>query len=280
MPNLIPQDQQGAAVLEKVVVEGDLSRLSPAERMAYYRSVCESLGLNPITRPFEYVLLQGKLTLYARKDAAEQLRAIRGISVTITDRQRIEDVYIVTARATDKAGRVDESTGAVPIGGLKGADLANAFMKAETKSKRRVTLSIAGLGFLDETELETIKDARPLSEADLSEYRPPTAPAPKSYSAGDTLADMRTTNAGLMTEMQRRGMLPQEPEPEPVEAPAFEIVPTVEELMGLATKKGVFLKKLMQDLLGRDRFDQLTDGDRITLYNEMQDYPDKPAGKR
>jgi hypothetical protein len=36
---------------------------------------------------------------------------------------------------------------------------ANAIMKAETKSKRRATLSICGLGFLDETEIETIRDA-------------------------------------------------------------------------------------------------------------------------
>ena len=31
-------------------------------------------------------------------------------------------------------------------------------MKAETKSKRRVTLSICGLGFLDESEIDTIPD--------------------------------------------------------------------------------------------------------------------------
>jgi hypothetical protein len=41
---------------------------------------------------------------------------------------------------------------AVAIGALKGDALANAPMKAETKSKRRVTLSLAGLGWLDETE--------------------------------------------------------------------------------------------------------------------------------
>jgi hypothetical protein len=44
----------------------------------------------------------------------------------------------------------------VPIGSLKGDSLCNALMKGETKAKRRVTLSIAGLGWLDETELETI----------------------------------------------------------------------------------------------------------------------------
>jgi hypothetical protein len=53
-------------------------------------------------------------------------------------------------------GRTDESTGAVPIKGVHGEALANAFLKAETKAKRRVTLSICGLGLLDETELETI----------------------------------------------------------------------------------------------------------------------------
>ena len=148
-----------AALLEKVVVGGDLGKLSPEERMNYYRSVCESVGLNPLTRPFDYLVLQGKTTLYARKDATDQLRSLKGVSVTITGRERIEDVYIVTARATTADGRTDESTGAVTVGSLKGDALANALMKAETKAKRRVTLSICGLGWLDETEIETIPGA-------------------------------------------------------------------------------------------------------------------------
>jgi len=48
----------------------------------------------------------------------------------------------------------------VPLGTLKGDALASALMKAETKAKRRVTLSIAGLGWLDETELATIPGVR------------------------------------------------------------------------------------------------------------------------
>jgi hypothetical protein len=43
---------------------------------------------------------------------------------------------------------------------LKGDALANALMKAETKAKRRVTLSLAGLGWLDETEIASIPDVR------------------------------------------------------------------------------------------------------------------------
>jgi len=42
-------------------------------------------------------------------------------------------------------------------------NLANAQMKAVTKGKRRLTLSLCGLGWLDETEVETIPTAKPAS---------------------------------------------------------------------------------------------------------------------
>jgi len=45
---------------------------------------------------------------------------------------------------------------------LKPDDRAHAVMKAETKAKRRVTLSLIGLGWLDESEIESIPDARPV----------------------------------------------------------------------------------------------------------------------
>jgi len=114
------------------------------------------VGLNPLTRPFEYLELNSKTRLYALRDCTDQLRRRDGISVYIVNRERISDIYVVTARAKDRHGREDESTGAVTVGNLKGDALANALMKAETKSKRRVTLSIAGLGWLDESELDTI----------------------------------------------------------------------------------------------------------------------------
>src|SRR5262245_30067808 len=143
-------------VLEAVAVGGDLSGLTAAQRLSYYQALCRSLGLNPLTKPFEYLTLNGKLRLYALRDCADQLRRIHGISITITSRERQGDLYLVTARARDQTGREDESLGAVALGTLKGDALANALMKAETKAKRRVTLSLAGLGWLDETELATI----------------------------------------------------------------------------------------------------------------------------
>jgi hypothetical protein len=150
-------------VVEKVVIGGDLAGLNAAQRAEYYSAVCRSLGLNPLTKPFEYLNLNGKLRLYALRDCADQLRRLHGISIYIANRERLSDIYIVTARAKDRQGREDESTGAVTVGNLKGDALANALMKAETKAKRRVTLSIAGLGWLDETELETIPQSRPVT---------------------------------------------------------------------------------------------------------------------
>jgi hypothetical protein len=149
-----------AAVMEKVLVGGDLSKLTSDERVRYYGRTCESLGLNPLTKPFEYITLNGKLTLYAKRDATDQLRSLRKVSITIVGREKVGDVYAVTARASTPDGRQDESIGAVATANLKGDALANALMKAETKAKRRVTLSIVGLGWLDESEIETIPGAK------------------------------------------------------------------------------------------------------------------------
>jgi hypothetical protein len=146
--------------LEKVVVQGDLSQLTSAERLAWYRARCEAAGLDPLTQPFQYIVLDGRLTLYATKGASEQLRKIHGISVTKLTPQQVGDIYIVTVEVRDKEGRSDCSTGAVSTQGLKGMVLANAFMKAETKAKRRATLSICGLGMLDESEIESMPVAR------------------------------------------------------------------------------------------------------------------------
>ena len=145
-------------VIQKLVLDGDISQMTKEQRVSYYQQFCNSLGLNPLTQPFQIIKFQGKERLYATKDCTEQLRKIHGVSITEITSNKIEDVYIVTAKAQDKNGKIDTSTGAVTITNLKGDALANALMKAETKAKRRVTLSICGLGILDESETDTIKD--------------------------------------------------------------------------------------------------------------------------
>lgn len=152
-------DSVSAHVMEQVIATGNLAALTAPQRVEYYNALCKSLRLNPLTKPFEYITLNGKLTLYARKDATDQIRRTLDVSITHLDKQFEEGLYIVTAHAQIPGGRVDTSTGAVSIDSLKGEARANAIMKAETKAKRRVTLSICGLGFLDESEVDSIADA-------------------------------------------------------------------------------------------------------------------------
>lgn len=155
------QAKSDSGIVARVIaVGGDLDGLKPIERAEYYARVCESVGLNPLTQPFAYIKLNGKLVLYAKREASEQLRMLHKVAVTIASRERTADLMIVTARATTPDGRTDESIGAVNIAGKKGEDLANAIMKAETKAKRRVTLSITGLGWLDETEVADLRAAK------------------------------------------------------------------------------------------------------------------------
>jgi hypothetical protein len=148
------------AVIDALIGSGDISKMSATERTDYYRGVCRSTGLNPLTQPFEYITLNGKMKLYPKKDATDQLRSINGVSIVKLERVRDGDSYEVTAYAEAKDGRRDSSLGAVFLKGLSGEAYSNALMKAETKAKRRVTLSICGLGWLDESEVDSIPGAR------------------------------------------------------------------------------------------------------------------------
>jgi len=163
--------------IERVLMMGDLSKLTPDQRLSYYNATCKSLGLNPLTRPFDYIALNGKLTLYAKRDCTDQLRKIHKVSIREVRAQKVDDLYVVVCSAEDADGRTDQSTGAVNITNIKGEALANAMMKAETKAKRRVTLSICGLGMLDETEVDTLRQT---GEAEDYNQDQPTGRTPVS----------------------------------------------------------------------------------------------------
>jgi len=155
----VPAKVSEADVMESVIAKGDLAKLTPDERVRYYQAVCKSLGINALTQPLSYITLNGKLTLYATRACTDQLRKIHNVSLEVVSRQLADDILTVRVKAHTPDGRVDEDLGAVPFPStLKGEAHANAVLKAVTKAKRRVTLSICGLGWLDETEVETISD--------------------------------------------------------------------------------------------------------------------------
>lgn len=152
------------ALLEKVILQNDFSGLTPIEKVQHIKNICISLGLNPLTKPIQLIKFQGKEIPYVTKDATEQLRKLNNVSISSLDTKLQDGIYIVTATATAN-GRTDSSTGVIAIKGLTGDNLANAMMKAETKAKRRATLSICGLGFLEESELDTMQGAQKITSS-------------------------------------------------------------------------------------------------------------------
>lgn len=145
-----------ATTLLKVISSGDCSSLNDKQKVAYYVARCETAGLDPRARPFEYVNLGGKLVLYANKGASDQLAGNHGIRTEILSQATENGIRTVHVRATSKDGKVTEDIGCVSLGSATGDQLGNAMMKAVTKAKRRAILSLCGLGLPDETEVETI----------------------------------------------------------------------------------------------------------------------------
>lgn len=175
-----------AEIIASLVITGDLSKLTQPQKLEYYNRMCERLGLDPMTQPFKLLNLSGKQVLYCDRSGAQQLNKKYSVSHQRTNTETVNEVYAVCMRASLPDGRFTESLGAVNISNLKGDNLANAMMKAETKAKRRSTLDLLGLGMLDETEIETIPNAK-IAESPVQPELPPSGgvsstPAPALYS--------------------------------------------------------------------------------------------------
>lgn len=193
-----------ANIMSTLILKGDIGKLSENERVEYYKSLCTRLNLDWLTRPFDYLVLKGKQVLYLNKGGAEQLNRVHDVSISITNTERIDDVYIVTARASlpgdnDRPlGRFADSTGAVSVTGLRGDDLANCYMKAETKAKRRATISLLGLAMLDETEVHSVPGAE-IRQAVM----PTDAPFDAATEAQVVAAEVSRTDIDELLEFSR-----------------------------------------------------------------------------
>jgi hypothetical protein len=196
-----PSDTTSAKVIESLVLRGDLSGLTPVQRARHYIQMCETLGLNPASHPFAFLRLNGKEILYTTRGATDQLAAIHRLNREIIDGPKVIDlagtklVYAV-CRATHPNGRVETAVATVPL-----QDPQNVLMKAETKCKRRATLSILGLGMLDEMELETIPAnvQEPGGGVDLS-----LAEQPAQQPAADANAETPTEVPAQLGEFYER----------------------------------------------------------------------------
>ncbi len=162
MSNLVKSESSIVAknldetLLAKIVQSGNLAYLSETERLVYYFSYCRQLGLNPMSRPFDYIdeYKDGKLvktSLYPNTIAASQLRDSRNVSTKILKEEILLDgeIYSVLVEAK-MGGRSEQATGKVGIKNLDCKAKATAMKKAESQARRRATLAIVGLDAMGE----------------------------------------------------------------------------------------------------------------------------------
>ena len=209
--------------LNKLVMSGNLAGLKPDEQRAYYIYRCKLLDLDPATQPFDLITLQGKLTLYAKKECASQLASKRNLSATIVSQGVQGELYVVQARCKGGDGRETDDLGAVSIKGKSGDDLCNAMMKAATKAKRRAILTHCGLGMLDESELETVRNGWGQSGSREAQQAV----------AAEKLAEMRASDPTVTerdyTMDEHGAMVDLEEDPMPAPTPAPSASPTAKE---------------------------------------------------
>lgn len=158
--------------IESLVLKGDLSNLAPEEQVQYVHDLCRSLGLNPAASPFVLLRLNGKLVCYPRRECTDQLAALHVITREITEgpsTMTVDGTKLAFARcrATWK-GRTETAIATLPL-----QDLANVLMKVESKAKRRATLSILGLGVMNEMQEQGADE-----QAEAQPYPSSGAPPP------------------------------------------------------------------------------------------------------
>jgi hypothetical protein len=174
----VADPEQAAGALAHILGTGDLRQLSDKQRVGHYLDLCQSLGLNPRSRPFDWIEFYDpesggkKLTLYANQSCASQLRRQHQISVRVVRREPVGSgdnaMFVVEVEGTTPTGRTGAAIKYVSLMGrqkgggtypLSGQQLANAYMKAETGALRRLTFSMVGMASPpDRDELSRARD--------------------------------------------------------------------------------------------------------------------------
>lgn len=102
-------------IAETVFNKNDLTPLSPGDRVLYVKALCQHLGLNYLTKPFDFIQTENGIAMYPNKECAAQLSSKYGITKEVVSREVRDDVLVVTVRAKLPDGRADESIGAVAM---------------------------------------------------------------------------------------------------------------------------------------------------------------------
>lgn len=232
---LTTKQQSNQLAIEQALVQGDLASLNVDQRLDYVKMVCKSVKLNPLTQPFSYIKFEGKTLLYLNKGGAEQLRKLHRISIANVSREisKERELYTVIVKASDPKGRQEDGMGVVSIQGLRGKELANAFLKCETKAKRRATLAICGLSQFDSPsgEDDPVRETQVQEKIEEITAQAQVAAPTEAVVVAETVIEKSST---------------EELPPAPVEPP-----PSQDYIMRAGKNKGKALKDLSETKLKR-----------------------------
>lgn len=156
--DVITEDQ-----FNELVQTMNVGVLTIPQRASFLYFYAKSLGLDPLTKPFDLIPGQsGKLIIYANRACSDQLRKIHKLNIEVLYNDLLQagpdkrtDVWCVRVRVSDPTSRYEDHVGCVGVEGLTGEAYANAVMKCSTKASRRGTIAFCGLGMLDETEVSS-----------------------------------------------------------------------------------------------------------------------------
>ncbi len=139
------------------LMRGDLRGLTRAEIVGVVAGLAERMGVDPSLSPIDVIpTREGRLVPYINAKGAAQLRRIHGLEITAMDLVK-ERPGLVVVRCTVRRpdGSIDMAFGAAEWREDRPADEARAWMVAETRAKRRATMSAVGIfleGPSDEVE--------------------------------------------------------------------------------------------------------------------------------
>ena len=128
---------------DKVMLEGDYSKLTQPERSLFIRMQCKRAGLAPDLNPIMFIPAGGKLVPYMKKGAAEQLRAKHNLNAEVTEKWIDNNCVHVQVRVVGPDGRFEDDIGSSI------ATATDSYKMAITQAKRRATLGFCGMGALD-----------------------------------------------------------------------------------------------------------------------------------
>lgn len=173
----VADPEQLALAREHILATGDLSKLTPAQRVAYYLARCAELGLSSLSRPFDWLTLDGKLVLYANARCLEQIGRNYQVSTRKLREANVGDLHVVEMEARAANGRTATASKYVSLRDargepLRGQRLGDAFHKAETGARRRAVLALVGLTAPDEDDA---RGRRVVVDADGNVLDHPTA---------------------------------------------------------------------------------------------------------